>query len=288
MQLDFLLFLQKISNPILNKIFISITNLGSETFYVLSITLVYWCINKKLGIKLFIVSSVSGQVNLILKNTFKTSRPINVKGIKPLFTESAPGYSFPSGHTQNATTFWYYLIKKVNERKFTVLGLLLISLIGFSRLYLRVHWPIDVIGGIIIGILLVYIIDFFIENLSRMKLNFLTLILLAIIIPNTFILIFKEEKIIKLIALITSTLIGFTIENRFIRFSEKNSLIYQIIKYICGISILYFIKVYFKLILPSGNLSDYIRYFCLGLWITLIYPIVIKLFFNSYNSNKSN
>jgi len=280
MQLDFLMFLQKLSNPILDKFFMFITDFGSETFYVLIITYIYWCINKKLGTKLFVVTMISGHTSLLLKEFFKTSRPIAFEGIKSIYTKSAPGYSFPSGHTQGTATFWYYLIKKINNKKFSILGWSIILLVGFSRLYLRVHWPVDVIGGLIIGIGIVFLIDYLIEKIIKLKLNYTTSIILAIILPNILIFTFPTDDTIKLTGIMTSALIGFITEHKYINFEVKSSRLYQIIKYVIGITIVLLLKSYLKSILPEGNISNYIRYFIIGLWITLFYPIIIKSVFN--------
>ena len=80
MQLEFLKYLQEISNPFLDTFFILITNLGSETFFVLAITYTYWCIDKKIGIRLLFIMMTSVYVNNSLKELFHTQRPIYVEG----------------------------------------------------------------------------------------------------------------------------------------------------------------------------------------------------------------
>ncbi|WP_425448986.1 phosphatase PAP2 family protein [Dethiothermospora halolimnae] len=276
MQLDFLLFLQEISNPILDKIFIFITNLGSEVFYVLIMTLVFWCINKKLGIRLFVVTMISAYVNSGLKDLFQTQRPIYNEKISSLYTKSAPGYSFPSGHTQMSSTFWLYLMYQVKNKALYIIGWLTIVLVAFSRLYLRVHWPVDILGGFIIAIFVAFISDFIIRKVSTMKLNYIFTIILAIIIPNILLMVYYDENTIKLLPLMMGALIGYVIEDNHIRFNERAKLSSQIAKYMVGIVGFLILQVGLKYIFPLGTMYIYIRYLILGIWVTLVAPYLFK------------
>ena len=92
---------------------------------------------------------------LLLKQLFQRKRPLS-----PLL-KAARGLSFPSGHAIMAVTFYGLLIYivqhniDINWLKYLVIFLLvvLVLLIGFSRIYLRVHYASDVLGGFIIGLL---------------------------------------------------------------------------------------------------------------------------------------
>jgi membrane-associated phospholipid phosphatase len=275
---DFLLYLQKISNPILDNLFIWITNLGSENFYVIITTYIFWCINKELGIKLFTLTTLSFQLNAGLKELFHTERPIYYKGINPIYVESAPGYSFPSGHTQVTTTFWYYLIKEVKNKSLTLIGSTIILLVGFSRLYLRVHWPIDVLGGLIIGFIIVLVYFYAVNSIKSLFINYLVSIGFSIVFPVLLLLIFPDEIAVKLTALLSGALIGYFTEIKFINFRERNILTKQIIKYIIGLSIFMILKTILKMMLPDEIMFNYLRYFILGIWTTLIAPwLFVKL-----------
>lgn len=278
MQVDILMLLQKFSNPILDKFFIQITNLGSETFLIFAITIIFWCLDKRLGIKLFLITVITVQLNMFLKGIFKAPRPNGHSGIKSLYIESAPGYSFPSGHSQISVTFWYYLERKVKDKRFSVLAFTLIILIGFSRLYLRVHWPVDVITGLLIGLVTALLLDILIEKLIKTKLKFIISIIFTIIIANILLLYMHSSDSVKLTGILTGSLIGFLAELKYINFNEKVSLHKQLIKFIIGISILFVIKSGLKFLFPHGLLFEYIRYFIMGIWITFIAPFLyVKL-----------
>ena len=90
--------------------------------------------------------------NVFLKNAVSRIRPYDaVEAIVPL-VEKLSDYSFPSGHTcaSFASAFVYY---RLLPRKYGVMTMVLAVLIAFSRLYLGVHYPTDVLGGFLIGVL---------------------------------------------------------------------------------------------------------------------------------------
>lgn len=274
MQTEILMKLQELSNPMLDRIFIFITNFGGELFYILALTVVYWCISTKAGAKMFSILIFSVFGNSVLKSTFATERPFNFDGINALYEKSAPGYSFPSGHTQSTTTFWFFTMKKLKKKSIYILGSLVIILVGFSRMYLRVHWPVDVIGGIIFGILFALIGEYLIDKISPFKYNILNVFILSVLIPNILLFIFMSETNVKLISLITGALLGYFIQESKVRFSVKASIQIQIVKFILGIGILLAIRTFLKVVFPDSYLFHYIRYFTIGIFTTLIIPII--------------
>lgn len=96
--------------------------------------------------------------NLILKNLIARIRPYEIiNGLVPLI-EKPTDYSFPSGHTGSSFAAACILYRKLPKR-FGIPALLLAMLIGFSRLYLGVHYPSDVLFGIISGVGISYVAE---------------------------------------------------------------------------------------------------------------------------------
>ena len=138
-----------------------ITHLGSA-YFLIGITLLLIIVlkdkNKSIGIVLNLI--LVFLLNQGLKQIFKMPRPDN-----PLVKVS--GYSFPSGHAMVSFAFYgfliYLILKHIENKKIKVLSTiclsLLILLIGYSRVYLHAHFPIDVICGFIFALiyLLIYI-----------------------------------------------------------------------------------------------------------------------------------
>lgn len=144
-------------NPLLVKFFLWITLLGNWRIVavsMLAIVALFWLWNKKNYIFPFLVSVGGGFVTgTVGKYLWHRARPEDVA----VYLEKS--WSFPSGHSILAVTlygfliyfFWKYFKKWKNKINALFLGLLIISLIGFSRLYLGVHYPSDVWAGYLVG-----------------------------------------------------------------------------------------------------------------------------------------
>ena len=147
-------------NTINNKIMLFITFLGKHQFLIPAnlILIFYFLLVKKqtwFSIRVITIAISSLVLMLLLKQLFQRKRPLS-----PLL-KAAKGLSFPSGHTIMAVTFYGLLIYILQHSIpiawlkwfLTFLVALLIILIGFSRIYLRVHYASDVAAGFIIGLL---------------------------------------------------------------------------------------------------------------------------------------
>ncbi len=139
----------------LDKLFRFITMLGDHGWIWICIAC-FLLINEKTrrtGIRMLLgmlLGFIMG--NLILKNLLRRSRPVWIdKSVSPLIKEPID-YSFPSGHTLSSFIAALTIYRK--NKKFGVPALILASLIAFSRLYLFVHFPTDVIGAIALALLI--------------------------------------------------------------------------------------------------------------------------------------
>ena len=88
--------------------------------------------------------------NLILKNAVARIRPFDVNPAVELLIAKPGDYSFPSGHT--AASFAAVTALYLAKEKYWYLALILSIAIAFSRLYLYVHYPTDILGGLVVGI----------------------------------------------------------------------------------------------------------------------------------------
>lgn len=154
MELQILDVLQTIHNPVLDIIMCAITRLGDAgiIWILLCIVLLILPKTRKSGVVLMAALLVDLVVcNVILKPLVHRIRPFDVKTGIELLVKRPTDYSFPSGHTAAsvASVMALYL---AGEKKIWVPALILAVLIAFSRLYLYVHYPTDVLGGMIIGI----------------------------------------------------------------------------------------------------------------------------------------
>ena len=154
MELQILDALQTIHNPVLDSLMCAITRLGDAGIFWILLCIVLLIVPKtrKSGIILMAALLVDLVVcNGILKPLLHRIRPFDVKTGIELLVKRPTDYSFPSGHTAAsfASVMALYL---AGEKKIWIPSLVLAVLISFSRLYLYVHYPTDVLGGMVVGL----------------------------------------------------------------------------------------------------------------------------------------
>lgn len=275
MNMNILKFFQQIQNPFFDNLFEYITMLGETNFYIIVIAVIFWCVNKRFGYKIAFALISNCVFNISLKEIFQTARPIGIEGIRSLRTHTAPGYSFPSGHTQGATSFWTSIMLQFKKRWMYILGGVIIFSVGISRLYLAVHWPVDVIGGWIIGITWVFFANWLLNTVEKTD-NF-NLFFIVIIPALIGLFIFKDSNYFKLTGVLLSFIIGYYVDCKYINYEITGSILKQILNIILGITVILMIKKFVKGILPEALLSDFIRYFLIGIWILVGAPALFMI-----------
>lgn len=272
---DVLRFFTRIRSPLLNKVFEVITISTESAMLLLAIAIIYWCINKNLGQKLGSVLLLSMTVNGFIKNLAKVARPFDLEGVVALRKHTATGYSFPSGHTQAATTFWSVWMMHVGKRWLYYFGTIMIALIGLSRMYLGVHWPTDVIGAIVVGMICSVVGQKLLKKRGHPK-TILFLLGGCVFLWGTLFVGFDADYV-KAVGGVTGFVIGTLLEERYIGFSTKASLGAQVQKVAVGILGLGIIYGGLKLIFPPYLIFSFIRYGLLAIWIVAGAPYVFKI-----------
>jgi len=135
----------------LDPLFRAITWLGGTPLYVVALSLALWYGDTTRGLRLALLLLFSVYVNLVLKELFAIPRPYLVSSAVQA-KDVATGYAFPSGHAQGATVAWLGAALVYRQRWAAVVGDLVIPLVAFSRVYLGVHYPQDVIAGVVLGL----------------------------------------------------------------------------------------------------------------------------------------
>ncbi|MCH4887269.1 phosphatase PAP2 family protein [Acidaminobacter sp. JC074] len=151
-------FIQSIRFGLLDSFMVFITTIGDAGIFwiVTALVLIAFKKTRKLGVACLISVAFSGLfTNVILKNAIGRERPYMFKEVAMLI-DAQPDYSFPSGHTSAAFSVAYVLLKEkfmIGNVKIYILAIILASLMAFSRMYLYVHFPTDIIGSLIISYL---------------------------------------------------------------------------------------------------------------------------------------
>lgn len=149
----FLDALQELHAPVLDFFFKMITHLGDAGLFWIATGILLLCFRKTrvCGFCVLAGLAVGALItNVTLKPLVARDRPFWVNDTVQLLVSAPKDFSFPSGHTQasfvSAAAIW------MNHRKWGTAAFILAALIAFSRLYLYVHFPTDVLAGAVIGI----------------------------------------------------------------------------------------------------------------------------------------
>ena len=157
--MQFLYLLENIRMPGLNEFMLGITYFGDEIAFLVTAMIVFWCIDKRMGYYVMSVGFVGTISNQFMKLCFCVPRPwVKDPEFLPLGNamERATGYSFPSGHTQNAVGTFGSIAYALKNKSVRVICLTLTVLVPFSRMYIGVHTPMDIIVAAITAVVLIF------------------------------------------------------------------------------------------------------------------------------------
>lgn len=290
--MDFLWLLEGIRNPFLDKIMQVITYFGQEIILVTLICLLYWCVDKKLAYQLGFTYFSAGLMVQALKISFRIPRPWILDPDFSAVESAVPdatGYSFPSGHTQGASSFFFPLSTRARSRWRKCLCILVPVCVGFSRMYLGCHTPQDVLASLAISAFCTWLIWHFqsitLQDSPHSRTVFAVMIFLSGAAAIYALLLLKYGTVTEELASDCCKAagagmgfaVGWYLERTKIRFVPKaKHLSVQTAKFICGLALLLLIKSGISFILGTSILAKMIEYFILILWIIVIYPAIFQ------------
>ena len=174
MDIQYLLFLQEFRNNIQDALTPFLENLSfiAISYLLMAPVFVYWAVDKKKGLYSLVSFYLSNAVNSLVKLTACIYRPwIRDPRIIPAgdAITTATGYSFPSGHSVIATSIYggIAVIARKGLKWISVIAIILLALTGFSRNYLGVHTPQDVIVGVTEGIVILFVVSLIFKYLEK-------------------------------------------------------------------------------------------------------------------------
>ena len=173
MEIHILDMIQNFRTPIGDVVVPLITRLGDAGIIWIILTVLLLIIPKTRKTGVIMMAALLVDVllcNVFIKNLVARTRPFDVNTAVQLLVAKPRDYSFPSGHTAAsfASVTALYL---VGEKKMWKAALVLAVLIALSRLYLYVHYPTDIIGGVVFGSLSGYLGYKIVEWIQKKKIK---------------------------------------------------------------------------------------------------------------------
>lgn len=266
---------QTVGSPALTALMRGVTFLGAQYFYLAALPLLYWCVDRRRGARIGIVFFLSTYLNLVLKDAFAQPRPYDLDPSVGMARETSPG--LPSNHAQGTAVFWGLLAPSLGRIKGWLLALVVTFAVGFSRIYLGVHFPTDVFAGWGLAILVLaadaLLVPRFERLFGRVDLRLkLTLAAGLVLVMNAI-----DRSDTSITGAFLGVALGFVLAGRYARFSAKGSLGRKALRYLAGIAVTAILYLVPKLLLGEVGsglepLVRFVRYGILGLWVSLGAP----------------
>lgn len=295
-----LYFLEALRCPVLDKLMLLITQFGEETAFLVASMIVFWCVDKKKGYYVLTVGFLGTILNQFLKLMFRIPRPWVMD---PNFTavegavEAATGFSFPSGHSTSAVgTFGTIGYASRNSvMKWICYGICV--LVPFSRMYLGVHTPADVLVGAALSIVMILVLSPIVWRNSESRIQKLLAMLLALsfclmLFTKFFPFTIEESQLHNLtsgsknaytmLGAIGGLLVVYPLERKYVNFETKAVWWAQILKIVLGFALVLAVKEGLKAPLDavfSGHMiARAIRYFLVVMAAGFIWPMTFRWF----------
>ncbi len=297
--MELLYLLEKIRLPILDEIMLIVTMLGEETAFLAIALIIFWCVDKKRGYLVMVVGFMGTIANQFLKLLCRVPRPwvldenFTVVGDAK---EAATGYSFPSGHSQNAVGTLCAVAATEKKRWLQTVCIVFAVLVPFSRMYLGVHTLSDVLVGSGMALALVFIVQPVIFKGGDKGMKILIAVMLAMALG---LLLFVEcypfpadvdahnlESGIKnaytMIGCIIGVAVVYPVEKRYVQFETKAVLWAQLLKIVWGLAVVLLVKEGLRAPLEAlfaGHMAARaVRYFLIVLVAGLAWPLTFRWF----------
>lgn len=303
--MELLYLLEKIRNPVFDFFFSLITHIGEETFFLVIAIVFFWCVNKREGLYILMSGLMGTVVNQFLKIICKVPRPWV---IDPKFTivesarAEATGYSFPSGHTQNVASTFGSVAAAKRKRWVTVSCIVIIALVGISRMYLGVHTPWDVLASLAIAAMIIIALHPVFKDEESFKKYFPLLLGICTALSLCFLVFVNvvgeegynlhnlesaRKNAATLFGCMTGLCIGYPIDRRWTDFDTKAKWYSQLIKLFLGLGVILLIKstlqkpleLLIGLVFPEPTyIARAVRYAIIVLFAGAVWPLTFKFF----------
>jgi membrane-associated phospholipid phosphatase len=248
--------IQMFHTPVLDGLFNAITFLGEAEFFLLIFPFIIWSVNKSVGFRLAYLVLISITFNTWAKLIINHPRPYEWPSAdtSPVLklNSRANGPGIPSGHTQTSLTLWFYLAYQFKRPWFWWVAAGLFILVSFSRIYLGVHFPTDLLGGAVLGLIILLLFITFESQLTAILLTQTQKLQigLAVAIPLIIVLIHPHPSTIATVSTLSGFSLGIIFEREKVGFQATGSIAERLGRLLLGLMVLAIIFKCLGMVVP--------------------------------------
>jgi membrane-associated phospholipid phosphatase len=276
---EFVLSVQRFSHPALDFFFLGVTHLGDAAFIIAAAAALWWTWDKRAAARLLSIFLLSCALTYFLKNAFSLPRPD--PGIVRSFGLSvAVNESFPSGHALGSTLFWGFLALRIRRPWMNGLAATLILLIGFSRIYLGVHFMRDVLAGTVLGAAFLaaalWSQEAASKSLSRARLPAVFPWISAFSIPYLLARLLSDPRVSQTMGLLAGIWLGILAERQWVSFDPARARFSRPLRIALGIAAGSVLAAGTFALAPTQAVF-FLSHILLGLFIAFFYPWLLTV-----------
>ena len=300
--MQFLYWLEAHRTPLMDTVMSLITHLGSETLFMVIAITVFWCVNKRHGYYLLSVGFIGTLINQALKLLYRIPRPW-VRDPNFTIVESAradaTGFSFPSGHTQSVVGTMGGVARITKKWWLRIVCIVIAALVAFSRMYLGVHTPQDVLVSLVIAVILVFVLYPIVERAAHNPKAMLRLLLVMSALSVMYLLYFTLLFQIpvgtnmadnlahgiqngwKMVGCTVGMVLVWWLDEKVIHFETEAVWYGQVLKVVIGLGLLLAVKSGLKpplVALLGAEVGGAVRYFLMVLVAGAVWPLSFRYF----------
>ncbi len=296
--MEFLYFLEKIRVPVLNEFMLLITKLGEETAFLVVALIVFWCIDKYKGYYVLGVGFLGTLANQFMKLWFRIPRPWVLDEnftILEQAREAASGYSFPSGHSQNAIGTFGAIAYTTKHKAVRIVSICIAVLVPLSRMYIGVHTPLDVLVAAVMAVVLIFALKPIFLGNSQKRIPIMLCIMTALAIGFLCFVEFYKfpadidvhnlesgyKNAYTLLGALLGLIVVYIVDEKWHHFSTKAVWWAQILKVIIGLGIVLAVKSGLKTplnMILGESVGRAARYFLIVIVAGIVWPLSFRFF----------
>ena len=297
--MQFLYLLENIRIPVLNELMLLVTHLGEETAFLVIALIIFWCVDKYHGYYVLGVGLFGNMANQFLKILCRVPRPWvrdpNFCALEEAIPE-AGGYSFPSGHSQTAVGTFGCIAVTQKNKVLRAICVAIMILVPFSRMYVGVHTPADVLVGGAMALVMVFAFRPLMLGKGKKNIPVVFAVLLAMSIANV---LFVElysfpanvdadnyasalKNAYTFLGCFAGVLVVYIADEKKLNFQTDAVVWAQILKAVLGLAVVLLVKEGTRSVLDAifgGHMiARAVRYFLVVVTAGIAWPLTFKWF----------